>query len=41
IVLTGAIEVGCHIVHRDNQERATLRESAFSYLYHAQGWGII
>lgn len=41
LVIMGAIEVGDHLIHRINQQRATLRGSDFAYLYHAQQWGII
>lgn len=34
--IIGFIEIGCHLVDRKNEQRAKLRESAFSYLYYAK-----
>ncbi|MBU8921693.1 MAG: hypothetical protein KOO63_07715 [Bacteroidales bacterium] len=41
LTLVGAIEVGHYLVSEFNKKRAALRGSEFSYLYHAQEWGII
>ena len=34
--IVGAIEIGCHLVDSRNEQRAKLRESAFSYLYYTK-----
>lgn len=37
----GLIEIGCHMIDKRNQKRATLRDSPFSYLYHSKQEGLI
>lgn len=41
IALAGMIELSTHYIDGRNKERAKLRESPFSYIYHAQRKGII
>jgi len=41
IGIVGAIQVGHHLVHRTNKQRAVIRGSDFAYLYHAKESGII
>ena len=36
IGVLGAIEIATYIIDRRNEDRARLRDSPFSYLYHAQ-----
>ena len=41
LAIVGAVEVAHHLVHRNNEKRAKLRDSNFAYVYHAQEWGIL
>jgi len=39
--IMGLVEIGYHFIDKRNQKRATLRDSAFSYLYHAKADGLM
>jgi len=41
IGILGAIEIGHFLTDKRNEQRATLRDSPFAYLYHAQREGIL
>lgn len=41
LAVSGAIEVGYHLIDEATQKRAALRDSPFAYLYHAQAEGLI
>lgn len=39
--ILGAIEIANFLTDKRNEQRATLRDSSFAYLYHAQQEGIL
>lgn len=41
LAVTGTIQVGAHLVSSEVKKRAALRESPFSYLYHAKAEGVL
>jgi hypothetical protein len=41
IAVVGTVEVECHLITKRNEKRAKLRDSPFTYLYHAHAEGLL